>query len=202
MPATERGAAAHVVNDARAEDARRRAGDARRKHDLAAARVCRVRRAYPDRLHRAALFAGFSGGGKAVMPGPARLTRSCINHRAAHIDDSRARWGITDGNPLWEDDERTDGPEYVFNNVTPQPRQADHAVFVGIREARAGCAYCQRGRMRGVPEPFDVVITSNSGYPLDLNVPVGQRHSAAAQVVHPAGRSSSRRIADGLPDHG
>ena len=42
--------------------------------------------------------------------------------------------------------------------------------------------------MRGVPAPFDVVLTSNSGYPLDQNLYQAVKGmSAAARVVKPGG---------------
>jgi len=47
-------------------------------------------------------FAGFSGGGKAVMPGLALLETISRNHNATHLDSPMASWGITAGNPLWE----------------------------------------------------------------------------------------------------
>ena len=55
-----------------------------------------------------------------------------------------------------------------------------------------------------VPEPFDIVVTSNSAYPLDLNLYQSVKGmSAAAQVVEDGG---SIIIAadcwDGIPDHG
>lgn len=48
-------------------------------------------------------FAGMSGGGKAIMPGLATLGTIERNHSAAHMDHPCVSWGITDGNPLWED---------------------------------------------------------------------------------------------------
>ncbi|HEX7976313.1 MAG TPA: lactate racemase domain-containing protein, partial [Anaerolineales bacterium] len=48
-------------------------------------------------------FAGFSGGGKAIMPGMAGQTTIFANHSAAMIAHPRATWGVTDGNPLWEE---------------------------------------------------------------------------------------------------
>ncbi len=47
-------------------------------------------------------FAGFSGGGKAVMPGMAGQRTVFGNHDAGMIADERATWGITHGNPIWE----------------------------------------------------------------------------------------------------
>jgi len=58
--------------------------------------------------------------------------------------------------------------------------------------------------MSPVDAPFDIVITSNSGYPLDLNLYQAVKGmSAAAQVVR---RGGSIIVAaecwDGIPDHG
>ncbi len=49
------------------------------------------------------LFAGFSGGGKAIMRGMAQLETIQCNHSPKNIDSPRARWGVTDGNPVWEE---------------------------------------------------------------------------------------------------
>jgi len=43
-----------------------------------------------------------SGGGKAIMPGLASLNTIQHNHSPAHMDHPEVRWGITEGNPLWE----------------------------------------------------------------------------------------------------
>ena len=53
-------------------------------------------------------------------------------------------------------------------------------------------------------EPFDIVITSNSGYPLDLNLYQAVKGmSAAAQVVKQGGSIViAAECWDGLPDHG
>ena len=58
--------------------------------------------------------------------------------------------------------------------------------------------------MAGVESPFDVVITSNSGYPLDLNLYQAVKGmSAAAQVVRQGGSIIvAAECWDGVPDHG
>lgn len=153
-------------------------------------------------------FAGFSGGGKAIMPGLARLDTIMRNHRAAHIDDPRARWGITEGNPLWEDVRAAARmvPQTVLVNVTLNRDKQITAVFTGDLEAAhaRGCAYVKEHAMQPVPAPFDVVITSNSGYPLDLNVYQSVKGmSAAAQIVRPGGTIIiAADCWDGLPEHG
>ena len=55
-----------------------------------------------------------------------------------------------------------------------------------------------------VPAPFDAVITTNSGYPLDLNLYQAVKGmSAAAQVVKTGGSIiAAAECWDGVPDHG
>jgi nickel-dependent lactate racemase len=55
-----------------------------------------------------------------------------------------------------------------------------------------------------VREPFDVVITSNSGYPLDLNLYQTMKGvSAANQVVRDGGAIiAASQCWDGIPEHG
>ncbi|MCJ7737325.1 MAG: nickel-dependent lactate racemase, partial [Anaerolineae bacterium] len=49
------------------------------------------------------LFAGFSGGPKAVLPGVAGARMVLQNHSGQMLDDPRATWGNTEGNPMWEE---------------------------------------------------------------------------------------------------
>ena len=58
--------------------------------------------------------------------------------------------------------------------------------------------------MRAVPAPFDVVLTTNSGYPLDQNLYQAVKGmSAAAKIVKPGGVIiCAAECRDGLPSHG
>ena len=58
--------------------------------------------------------------------------------------------------------------------------------------------------MQQVPERFDVVVTSNSGYPLDQNLYQAVKGmSAAAKVVKPGGLIvCAAECRDGFPGHG
>ena len=58
--------------------------------------------------------------------------------------------------------------------------------------------------MRAVPAPFDVVLTTNSGYPLDQNLYQAVKGmSAAAKIVKPGGTIvCAAECRDGLPSHG
>jgi nickel-dependent lactate racemase len=58
--------------------------------------------------------------------------------------------------------------------------------------------------MQAVDAPFDVVLTTNSGYPLDQNLYQAVKGmSAAAKVVRPGGTIvCAAECRDGLPAHG
>jgi len=58
--------------------------------------------------------------------------------------------------------------------------------------------------MSAVPHPFDVVITTNSGYPLDINLyQTVKGMSAAAQIIQPGGDIIVfSECPDGIPKHG
>lgn len=79
-------------------------------------------------------------------------------------------------------------------------------VFAGdvIKAHRAGCEFVKEHAMYAVPEPFDIVITTNSGYPLDQNLyQTVKGMSAAAQIVKQGGSIiSASECSDGVPNHG
>jgi nickel-dependent lactate racemase len=153
-------------------------------------------------------FAGFSGGGKAVMPGMAGLQTVLGNHDARMISHARATWGITRGNPIWEEIREVAhmvGPSFLVNVALNRDKEIT-AVFAGDLDAahQAGCAFVRETAMVAVLHPFDVVLTSNSGYPLDLNLYQAVKGmSAAAQVVREGGAIIiAADCWDGIPDHG
>jgi lactate racemase len=67
------------------------------------------------------LFAGFSGGGKAVMPGMAGQRTVLGNHDAGMVGHPKAIWGMTRGNPIWEEILEVAGQagSLFLLNVTP-----------------------------------------------------------------------------------
>ncbi|MCU0504067.1 MAG: nickel-dependent lactate racemase, partial [Anaerolineae bacterium] len=95
-------------------------------------------------------FAGFSGGGKALMPGMAGQRTVLGNHDASMIANPNATWGVTHGNPIWEEVMEVahacgvpgaGGPFLV--NVTLNRDKAITGVFAGDLDAahEAGCAF-------------------------------------------------------------
>lgn len=163
-------------------------------------------------------FAGFSGGPKMVVPGLASLDTVMQMHDAQLIGEREARWGITHGNPLWEELRDAAGlalssqtsnrkPSVNFNlNVTLNRDLDITGIFCGDLDVShdAGCAFAREVAMQGVNEPFDIVVTTNSGYPLDLNLyQTVKGMSAAAQVVKQNGEIVvASECREGFPAHG
>ena len=137
-------------------------------------------------------FAGFSGGVKGIMPGCAGLDTVMSNHGAKNIGDPQATFGVTEGNPLWEelrDIALKTGPTFLLNVTLNEQRDITN-VFAGdiIEAHKTGCAFVKKSAMQPVGQPFDIVVTTNSGYPLDLNLYQGVKGmSAGARVLKEGG---------------
>jgi nickel-dependent lactate racemase len=153
-------------------------------------------------------FAGFSGGPKLVAPGLAGLDTVLVLHDAARIADPRATWGVIDGNPIHDDIRAIAAATGVtFSlDVVLNADQEIVAAFGGELPAMhaAACTTARQAAMRPVPAPFDVVVTTNSGFPLDQNLYQAVKGmSAARQVARPGGAIiCAAECRDGFPDHG
>jgi nickel-dependent lactate racemase len=153
-------------------------------------------------------FAGFSGGPKGVLPSIAGAESVHSNHSYEMIAHPKATWGITDGNPIWEEMREValrTNPTFILNVTLNSSRQIT-GVFAGdmLTVHAAGCAFVKEHAMVPVDASFDIVVTTNSGYPLDQNLyQCIKGVSAAAQVVRVGGAIIiAAACADGLPDHG
>jgi nickel-dependent lactate racemase len=130
------------------------------------------------------------------------------NHRASLIADPRATWGVTQGNPIYEEIQEAAGMagETFLVNVTLNKNKQITGIFAGEMKAAqaAGCIFARESAMVGVAEPFDIVLTSNSGYPLDLNLYQAVKGmSTAAQIVRDGGAIIlAAECWDGIPEHG
>jgi lactate racemase len=137
-------------------------------------------------------FAGFSGGPKGIMPGVAGLETVMSNHGARNIGDPKSAFGITLGNPIWEEIREIAlrvGPSFLFN-VTLNEQRGITGVFAGdlLEAHRAGYEFVRKSAMQKVKAPFEIVVTTNSGYPLDMNLYQGVKGmSAAARIVQEGG---------------
>lgn len=151
-------------------------------------------------------FAGFSGGVKGIMPGCAGLETVMSNHGAKNIGDPQATFGVTEGNPLWEelrDIALKTGPSFLLNVTLNEQRDITN-VFAGdiIEAHKTGCVFVKKSAMQPVERPFDIVVTTNSGYPLDLNLYQGVKGmSAGARVLKEGGTLIlAAECREGVPD--
>jgi nickel-dependent lactate racemase len=153
-------------------------------------------------------FAGFSGGPKGINPGIAGIKTILDFHNAVMIGHPNSTWGLLEGNIL--QDAATQNclmakPDFMLN-VTLNGAKEITNVFAGdvIQAHRAGCAFVKENAMYAVDQPFDVVVTTNSGYPLDQNLyQTVKGMSAAALIVRQGGAIvSASECSDGVPNHG
>jgi lactate racemase len=153
-------------------------------------------------------FAGFSGGPKLVTPGLAGLETVLTLHDASRIGHPNARWGVCEGNPVHDDVRAAavgTGVDFALDVVLNRDKQIV-AAFGGDLLAMHATArgLSKRLSMAPVVAPFDIVVTTNSGYPLDQNLYQAVKGmSAAAEVVKPGGLIiCAAECRDGFPDHG
>jgi lactate racemase len=153
-------------------------------------------------------FAGFSGGPKGVCPGLAELSTVLEAHSPARIADPRATWTVLDGNPVHEFVRQAAGlaPPTLSVDVAINSERRVTAVFAGpLPEAhRRACAFVESTSVLHVDEPFDIVVTSNAGHPLDRNLYQAVKGMTAAErVVRPGGTIiCAAACGDGIPDDG
>ena len=153
-------------------------------------------------------FAGFSGGPKLAAPGLAGLETVLALHDARRIGHPDATWGITVGNPVHdavrEIAEQT-GVDFTFDVLLDRHHRIVQ-VFAGdlLATHAMACRAAKELAMAPVPHPFDVVVTTNSGFPLDQNLYQAVKGLAAgAAVVRPGGTIiCAAECRDGFPDHG
>ncbi len=153
-------------------------------------------------------MAGFSGGPKGVVPGVAGIETIFHLHGYDLIAHPRSTWGVQEGNPLYQtmvDMVALCPPDFLVN-VTLNNEKQITGFFLGDLHAahRAGCRHVRNHAMISVPHEFPVVITSNSGYPLDQNLyQTVKGMSAAVRIIQPGGKMFvASECSDGIPAHG
>lgn len=153
-------------------------------------------------------FAGFSGGPKAVLPGIAGRENITRSHAPGLISHPKATWGMTVGNPIYEkmlEAALLARPDFLVNVSVNKAREIT-GVFAGdlVLAHNQGVGFVGTQCRRRVDRYFDIVITTNGGYPLDQNLYQAVKGmSAAAQVVKDGGAIIvAAECRDGLPSHG
>lgn len=153
-------------------------------------------------------MAGFSGGYKGIFPAVADIDSIMRYHNAETIGHPKSAWGLLDGNPT-QALVRANGallPVDFCINLTQNRKRQITRFFCGevLAAHAAGCAFSKATVMVGCAKPFPIVLTTNSGYPLDQNLYQAVKGmSAAAQIVSEGGFIlAASKCNDGFPTHG
>ena len=117
-------------------------------------------------------IAGYSGGRKSLVPGVAGAETTTFNHQ--FILDPDCRPGILEGNPAHEDlleACRMFEPDFLLN-VVLSPSGGWVRVVAGHYDLahRAGCATVDHMCRIPVDKPYDMVLASAGGFPLDIDL--------------------------------
>ncbi len=150
------------------------------------------------------IFAGYSGGGKAVLPGIAGADAVMSNHSGPMVGHPKSTWCSVEGNPIFREIREvalaTD-PTFLLN-VTIDQNKAVTGVFAGslVEAHDAGIAFAEKTFVQPIPQEFDIAVTSNLGYPSDINLYQSFKGlSVAAQGVRMGGAVvMAAECADGL----
>jgi nickel-dependent lactate racemase len=150
-------------------------------------------------------FAGFSGGPKAVCPGLAATETILEAHHPRRIADARATFVTRAGNPVHDFVRAATAlaePQFSVDVAINRSRRVT-AVFAGALTPThdAACAHVGASAVRNVEAPFDLVVSTNGGHPLDRNLYQAVKGMAAAErilrdrgvVVMAAARADRRR---------
>jgi len=153
-------------------------------------------------------FAGFSGGPKLVAPGLVGMDTILALHSAGLIGHPKSTWGTVEGNPIQEAIGKIAsqvGVSFTLD-VTLNRDHAITGVYAGdlFPAHRAACREVREASMKKLKGPFDIVVTTNSGYPLDLNLYQSVKGiSAAARIVKEGGMIiCAAECRDGIPRQG
>jgi lactate racemase len=153
-------------------------------------------------------FAGFSGGPKGIMPGIAGIETILNFHNAKMIGHPLATWGVLENNPLQEMTREINTfckPDFLLNVALTGSNQITN-VFAGelVAAHSTGCAFVKEHAMIKCDERFDVVITTNAGYPLDQNLYQAVKGMNAAQKIVKQGGTiiCAAECIEGMPEHG
>lgn len=122
-------------------------------------------------------FAGYSGGGKAIMPGVSTGEAIQMNHRMM-VEDSAAAGRLED-NPIRQDIEEAAamvGIDFILNVVLDEKKRIVKAVAGDwVAAHREGCRFLDQLYGKPITHRADIVLVSPGGFPKDLNLYQAQK---------------------------
>lgn len=128
-------------------------------------------------------FAGFSGGRKSILPGICNAATVNENHSYQAIKSPFAMAGVLEANPIHEDmvcAARAVNVQFILN-VALNAKKEVIAAFAGdLEEAHAAGVAFVRDLAQRPAVTGDIVVTGNSGYPLDQNLYQSPKAAATA----------------------
>ena len=137
-------------------------------------------------------FAGFSGGGKSILPGIASFETMRFMHSFDLLDRESVASAAVQGNPFQEyvqQAARAAGADFVLNVLQDKQRRLI-GIFAGALDEvfRAGCALAEKTQVASPSEPADLVVASSGGYPLDATLYQSCKGlMSACQILKPHG---------------
>jgi nickel-dependent lactate racemase len=137
-------------------------------------------------------MAGFSGGRKLICPGLAAWETISAWHSPKFLEHPNARAGCLEGNPVHEENTAIAlkaGCDFIVNVVIDAKRQILGVAAGDMQKAfLEGTKLARRVVTVAVEEPFDIVVTTGAGYPLDATYYQTVKGIVAAmEIVKPGG---------------
>jgi nickel-dependent lactate racemase len=119
-------------------------------------------------------FAGFSGGRKSIAPGVFSVRSAYKNHSYKMLDHPCSVSGIIQGNIVHEDlveQAIMAKLNFIVNVILNKDREITHIVTGDpLKAHKIGCEIESDIATVKAPHKVDITITSNNGYPLDLDL--------------------------------
>lgn len=128
-------------------------------------------------------FAGYSGGGKAIMPGVSDRAAIQANH-SKMVEETSKAGDISSNNVRLDIEEAADicGIDFILNVVLDEEKTIVKAVAGDHRAAhRVGCEFLDSLYKIRLPELADIVIATPGGFPKDINIYQAQKSLDNAQ---------------------
>jgi lactate racemase len=138
------------------------------------------------------MWAGYSGGRKVICPGIAAMETIKVFHSPGFVGHRQADSGILEGNPVHETSAciaQMAGCDFIVNVSLDGQRRTTWVGAGDMVEAwRHGVRFVESAVKVPVARPFDVVVTSAAGYPLDTTwYQAIKGLTSAMPIVKPSG---------------
>lgn len=120
-------------------------------------------------------MAGYSGGRKCICPGIVGAETICSMHSPKFLEDENSHVGVLEKNSFHEEilavAKMAGGADFILNVLIDEEKNITQIVCGDMEEAHAeGIKMQSSVCVDTIDEEADIVITTNSGYPLDLNL--------------------------------